>query len=215
MTRPFSCTSCGAGACDEPTKKFPPNCTTKQISQKLLQGAMQEYTLPENQKIMLAAANTEYEGYGKLTRIQEIVEFAKKMEYRKIGIATCVGLLKEARALEKVLRFHGFEVFGIACKAGTVTKTSIGISQDCTKIGINMCNPILQAKKLNEEQTDMNVVVGLCVGHDSLFYKYSDAIATTAITKDRVTGHNPAVVLYQLESYYSKILTKEDSEDKS
>ncbi len=168
---------------------------------------MQEYTQDENKKVMLAAAQVEYEGYGMLTRIQEIVEFAKKMDYKKIGIATCVGLLKESRALEKILRAHGFEVFGIACKAGIITKASIGIAEECSKIGKNMCNPILQAKKLNEEQTDMNIVVGLCVGHDSLFYKYSSAITTTAVVKDRVTGHNPAVVLYQLDSYYKKVLT--------
>ena len=48
--------------------------------------------------------------------------------------------------------------------------------------------------------------MGLCVGHDSLFYKYAEGVVTTLITKDRVTGHNPAVVLYQLDSYYSKLM---------
>ena len=67
------------------------------------------------------------------------------------------------------------------------------------------CNPILQAKLLNAAKTDLNVVVGLCVGHDSLFYKYSDAIVTTAVTKDRVLGHNPAAALYTANSYYSKL----------
>lgn len=68
-----------------------------------------------------------------------------------------------------------------------------------------MCNPILQAKVLNKEKTDLNVVVGLCVGHDSLFYKYSDTLVTTAVTKDRVLGHNPAAALYTADSYYSKL----------
>lgn len=207
MTTMFSCASCGIGACDKLGKALPPNCTTKQISQELLSDVMEEYSSEENYKIMEAAANVEYEGYGVLTRVQEIVAFAQQMGYQKIGIATCVGLLREAKALGKILQFHGFEIFGIACKAGTVTKVSIGLPENCAKIGVNMCNPILQAKKLNEKQTDMNIVVGLCVGHDSLFYKYSDAIVTTAVVKDRVTGHNPAVVLYQLDSYYKKILT--------
>ena len=39
----------------------------------------------------------------------------------------------------------------------------------CREIGVHMCNPILQAEKLNEQQTDVNIVMGLCVGHDSLF----------------------------------------------
>ena len=68
-----------------------------------------------------------------------------------------------------------------------------------------MCNPILQAKMLNQAKTDLNVVVGLCVGHDSLFYKYSEAITTTMITKDRVLGHNPAAALYTAETYYKRL----------
>ena len=59
-----------------------------------------------------------------------------------------------------------------------------------------MCNPILQARLLNQAYTELNVVIGLCVGHDSLFYKYSNAYTTTLVTKDRVTGHNPAAALY-------------------
>lgn len=72
-----------------------------------------------------------------------------------------------------------------------------------------MCNPILQAKLLNREGTDLNVVIGLCVGHDSLFYKYSDALCTTLVTKDRVLGHNPAAALYTAKTYYSRLLEDE------
>lgn len=75
----------------------------------------------------------------------------------------------------------------------------------CEGVGVNMCNPILQAKLLNKAKTDLNVVVGLCVGHDSLFYKYSEALTTTAVTKDRVLGHNPVAALYTADSYYSKL----------
>ena len=67
-----------------------------------------------------------------------------------------------------------------------------------------MCNPILQAKILNEAKTELNIVVGLCVGHDSLFYKYSDALVTTAVTKDRVTGHNPVDAIYGADFYFKK-----------
>ena len=63
----------------------------------------------------------------------------------------------------------------------------------------------MQAKILNKEKTDMNIVMGLCVGHDSLFYKYSEALVTTLVAKDRVMGHNPAAALYTSESYYSKL----------
>ena len=80
----------------------------------------------------------------------------------------------------------------------------------CEGVGVNMCNPILQAKLLNKAKTDLNVVVGLCVGHDSLFYKYSEALTTTAVTKDRVLGHNPVAALYTADSYYSKLKKSEE-----
>ena len=68
-----------------------------------------------------------------------------------------------------------------------------------------MCNPIMQAKIMNREKTDFNVIVGLCVGHDSLFYKYADALCTTLVTKDRVMGHNPVAALYQAKAYYKRL----------
>lgn len=72
-----------------------------------------------------------------------------------------------------------------------------------------MCNPILQAMILNEAKTDLNVVIGLCVGHDSLFYKYAEGITTTLVTKDRVLGHNPVAALYQADTYYRKKLMED------
>ena len=85
---------------------------------------------------------------------------------------------------------------------GSVDKTDVGLDEKNNAVGCKMCNPILQAKLLNEEGTQLNVVVGLCVGHDSLFMKYSDALVTTLVTKDRVTGHNPAAALYNSRSYF-------------
>ena len=134
--------------------------------------------------------------------------FAENMHMKKLGIATCVGLLNESRTLARIFRDNGFEVYGIACKAGAQKKTSVGIPEECNAVGVNMCNPILQAKMLNEAGTELNVVVGLCVGHDSLFYKYSDALCTTAVTKDRVLGHNPVAALYTAETYYKDKLKK-------
>ena len=40
-----------------------------------------------------------------------------------------------------------------------------------------MCNPIAQAKLLNQAKTEFNICLGLCVGHDSLFYRYCEAPA--------------------------------------
>lgn len=99
----------------------------------------------EKHKIMVAAAEVEFEHYCQYTRIEEIMEFARKIDDKKLGIATCVGLLKESRTLASILCSHGFEVYGVACKAGVQKKTSVGIPEKCNGIGENMCNPILQA----------------------------------------------------------------------
>ena len=202
----LSCGDCGVTNCNVGNKTYPDFCLTTHLEEKAKKEAMAAYEEEENHQIMVTAADVEYEGYGILTRVEETIEFAKRMGYKKIGIATCVGLIRETRMLTKILRHHGFEVYGIACKVGASPKVSVGIREEFCSVGTNMCNPILQAKLLNEAETDLNIVVGLCVGHDSLFYKYVEGITTTMVVKDRVTGHNPAAVLYNAESYYKKKL---------
>ncbi len=202
----MSCIDCAVKNCDKGDKAYPAFCLTTHMDQEILQDTLECCAEEENRKAMVAAAEVEYENYCKYTRVEEIMEFARKIKAGKIGIATCVGLLRESRTLASILRKHGFEVYGAACKAGAVPKTEVGIPEECCKIGKNMCNPILQAKLLNAAKTDLNVVMGLCVGHDSLFYKYSEALTTTGVTKDRVLGHNPVAALYTAESYYNKLL---------
>lgn len=202
-----SCIDCAVKNCDTGDKSYPAFCPTTALDEDFIRETMKLYTEnPENAKVTKISAMVEYENYCKMTRIEEIAEFSKKMGYKKLGIATCVGLLDEARAAASVFRSHGFEVFGVGCKIGAREKTSVGIDPRCEEVGKSMCNPIMQAKLLNSEKTDYNIVIGLCVGHDSMFYKYSDALCTTLVTKDRVLGHNPAAALYQLKSYYSKLL---------
>ena len=205
-TGKYSCADCGTTNCNVGDKTYLAFCLTTHMDEKMLDGVMETYNDEENHRIMVNAADIEYEGYGRLTRVEETVEFAKRMGFKKIGIATCVGLIRETRMLAKILRHHGFEVYGIGCKVGAQPKVSVGIKEECCAVGANMCNPILQAKMLNEAKTDLNIVMGLCVGHDSLFYKYVEGLTTTMVVKDRVTGHNPAAVLYNAESYYKSKL---------
>ncbi len=203
-----SCVDCALKACDRGGKAFPQFClTTENADDEVLQRALDAYDAEgEDRQIMFTAAQVEHDFYCKMTRIEETVEFAKRMGYHKIGVATCAGLLAESRALTRVLRSHGFEVFGIACKAGAVRKSDIGIPAQCEEVGKNICNPINQALRLNAEGVDLNIVVGLCVGHDALFNKYAEAPVTTLVVKDRVTGHNPVAPLYSLDTFYHKIL---------
>lgn len=207
-----SCADCGVINCDVQNKNYPNFClTTVNLKEDILNEALKLYDNDENKKVMINAAEVESDFYCKFTRVEETVEFAKRMGYKKIGIATCVGLISETRTLAKILRSNGFEVFAVACKAGAKNKTEVGIPEKCCKVGVNMCNPIHQALRLNAENTEFNIVMGLCVGHDSLFYKYSEALVTTLVAKDRVLAHNPVAALYTSNSYYSKII--KDNED--
>jgi len=204
-----SCIDCAVINCDKLDKMYPDFCPTEALNPELLESAMKLYTEDEeNFKTTQAAAAVEYENYCTMTRIEEIMEFAKKIGAKKLGIATCVGLISEARTAARIFRAHDFEVFGVGCKIGAQPKTAVGIPKECEAVGKNMCNPIMQAKLLNEEKTDLNIVIGLCVGHDSMFYKYSEALCTTLVTKDRVLGHNPVAALYTAHSYYAKKLLK-------
>ncbi len=200
------CADCGVVNCRKMDRTFPDFCLTESLPEKTREAVLKEYAQPENQKLAIAAAEVEAEFYGKITRVEEIMEFAKKIGARKLGIANCVGLAAEARIAARIFRCHGFEVFGIACKCGTTPKTEIGIPAHCEYVGVNMCNPILQARLLNEKKTDLNIVIGLCVGHDSLFYQYSEAPVTTLVTKDRVLAHYPVAALYQADKYYRRLL---------
>lgn len=206
----LSCTDCGVVSCNSGQNTYPEFCLTANLDQQELKEALRLYGDPINRKIAVAAAEVEAAFYCKYTRVQEIIEFAHRIGAKKIGIATCVGLIEESRIFAKILRINGLEPYGIACKVGAVEKkTGLNLAEQyIMKTGERMCNPILQAKLLNKTKTGLNVVVGLCVGHDSLFYKYSKAICTTLMVKDRVLGHNPAAALYTSKTYYSKLLNQ-------
>ena len=202
----LSCVDCGTQNCKFKDRTYPDFCLTTNLKEEDREWALERYDEGRNREIMIASAEVEYEGYCQWTRVQEIMEFARKIGARRIGIANCIGLVNEARIFARILRSNGFEAYSVICKVAGQPKTSMGIPATCENIGPAMCNPILQARLLNEAHTDLNVVIGLCVGHDSLFYKYSDAYVTTLVTKDRVTGNNPAAALYTANSYYRKKL---------
>jgi len=133
--------------------------------------------------------------YGKETRLGEIVLFAKQLQYKKIGLAFCIGLSEEAKVLEEILSKH-FEVVSVCCKVCGIDKKDYDLPQISPGNDEIMCNPAGQAQLLNEAETQLNVICGLCVGHDAIFAKVSKAPVTTLIAKDRVLAHNPAGAIY-------------------
>ena len=207
MSEKKSCVDCGVLNCQTRDKEYPDFCLTAELTEETIEKVRSLYKDEENKRVSVISAQIENEFYLRYTRVEETVEFARRMGFKKIGIATCVGLIEESRILARILRKNGFEVYGAVCKIGSFLKTDAGVpEEDITRTGAVMCNPVMQAEVLNQAETDFNVVMGLCVGHDSLFYKYSDALVTTLVSKDRILAHNPAGALYQAKSYYKKLL---------
>jgi uncharacterized metal-binding protein len=63
---------------------------------------------------------------------------------------------------------------------------------------------------INKAGVDLAVMLGLCIGHDTLFIKYCNVPLTVIAVKDRVFGHNPLAALYLSESYYRRLKNKID-----
>jgi uncharacterized metal-binding protein len=221
------CTECPSKVCCPPMgaaeplplEKAPNFCPMK-VSPEVMQRALIEYQKPDVKEFARQASIQEFECYentpeGMKTRnprILELIQFAHKMGYKKLGLAFCAGLANEGRIVTEILENQGFEVVSTRCKTGCIPKEKIGIKPE-EKIGgpacfEPMCNPIAQAEILNNEKVDMAIMLGLCLGHDTLFIKYCQAPMTVLAVKDRVTGHNPLAAIYLSSSYYSRIMSK-------
>ena len=202
------CAECKVRACyTGKTEMIPDECPMGM--QELIESSRREYE-GENLDFARKAALIESEGYCRWTRVEETIRFCKAMHYQKIGLAFCIGLKKEAATLAAIFRAHALEPVSINCKFSNMLKEEIGVrEEEKLRPGTRepMCNPIGQALFLNEAETDFNVVMGLCVGHDSLFFKYAEAPCTVILTKDRVLGHNPAAALYCSDGYMKKLYT--------
>ncbi len=124
-----------------------------------------------------------------IDRIEEILRLAKTAGWERIGIAHCVAVAKEAVLLEQRLG-QTFEVTRVDCKVCRIPAEALVQGDRGTS-----CNPIGQAVLLAEKDTQLNIAMGLCLGHDLLFSKHSKAPATTLVVKDRAHRHNPIAAL--------------------
>jgi len=143
-----------------------------------------------------AASAIEARHYCKEPRLREVVLFAKELGCRKVGLAFCIGLAPEAEIIAEILA-QDFEVVSGCCKLSGIAKRTLGLEQiDADEETEVMCNPAGQAHILNEAGTELNIICGLCVGHDAIFSMTSRAPVTTLIVKDRVLAHNPIGAVY-------------------
>lgn len=200
------CASCGVYRCRENGPEFPAFCPGVN-EEEVIREAVACYG-KEDKAMALAAAEVEATGYGNWTRVREIMEFANRLEIKTIGLAFCLGLRLEARTFSEILTSNGFTVVSAICKAGAVDKESIGVSPD-NKLKPGqfeaICNPVAQALLLDKGGSELSVMLGLCVGHDTLFMKHSKAPVTVLAVKDRVLAHNPLGALYAGHYYHKKL----------
>jgi uncharacterized metal-binding protein len=222
-----NCAKCPRPVCNSLAwQEGPDNCPSK-VLPDVIRKATQKCLSNELRDFAIKASKQEGAGYMKLphapqgpspikSRVEEIMEFAQRMGCKRLGVAYCSGVQFEASLLVPILENRAFEVVSVACKCGSVPKEELGLD-DWEKVWPGrfeaMCHPIAQAEILNSYNTDLNVMLCLCVGHDSLFLKHSEAPCTVLAAKDRVFGHAPLMALYQSRSYHRRVMAKESVSD--
>jgi uncharacterized metal-binding protein len=136
-------------------------------------------------EIAYQAALVEAEGYDRWPRVREIAELSRRMGYRRLGIAYCKDMGREARLTRDYLSRFDLE---------TILPVEEG------------CDPEGQARLFQEEGAELNILCGLCVGHDSIFIRSSRAPVTSLVVRDTRLHHNPAAALYTSDGYSRRAL---------
>lgn len=204
----YTCANCKVNQCCEKDKDFnkiPKNCPMK--NEDYMKEIFQEYNDPKVHDFYLATkcsrqpnTNTNF-----VPRLRYVIDLCKKMGYKKIGLAYCVGFQEEADLYSKIIRKHGLQVVSVCCCNGGFNLADHGVQlpEGCEFDAA--CNPIGQARLMNEQEVEFNLVMGLCAGHDSLFMKYANAMSTVVCVKDPATGHCPPMALYLYKQYFEPI----------
>jgi uncharacterized metal-binding protein/predicted Fe-Mo cluster-binding NifX family protein len=138
--------------------------------------------LPETLRILESTWDVALEEERTLCRLAELVYFALEMDYKRVGVAFCEDLRAPAAILSGVLR-RFFQVVPVGCRLGGGDPGSA-------------CDPSRVAAYLNARKTDLNVLVGFCVGADCVFNRESEAPVTTLFVKDKSLANNPIGAVY-------------------
>ena len=110
------CASCQTQTCFTGSGEMPAECPDRQRekfkSQKSKNGFV-EYARQRRDK--------------NVNRLDELIEYADFMGYKKIGLAGCIGLHDESRVISGLLQKAGFTVGSVMCKTGSLGKKLIGV----------------------------------------------------------------------------------------
>ena len=183
-----------------------PNCLQGEACELVVLAGLSPTVDHETERILEASLDISSEQDRTLCRLSELIYFCLEMRYQHIGVAYCIDLQEPAEILVRVLR-RFFHVYPVSCKIGGIpfsTELVGAAAGGESKPGRRSiaCNPRGQAEVLNRIGTDMNLMVGICIGADCIFSKFSDAPVTTLFVKDRSLANNPIGAVYS--DYYLK-----------
>lgn len=186
----MNCTRCNSKSCRAGVA-----CGNEKFD---IETVMDQFHTPSNQKIVQAAAHLVDNGRaGTLSRLEEIIEFSKHMQYQRVGLAYCYGMESDAILVRDIFKKEGINLQTISCSLGSLLQDAVNEASCIHKIS---CNPIGQAHQLNAENVDFVIIMGICLGHDILLQKNLHADFTTFIVKDRTNNHNPMESINHLKS---------------
>ncbi|MBN1365404.1 MAG: DUF1847 domain-containing protein [Syntrophaceae bacterium] len=210
MNKQIQCSYCTKKLCFVGDLSQAPNFCPSKLHPGLMAEAKEKLKDPEKRRMAQDVART-WKDYGKLTRVEETVLYARLRGFKKLGLAFCVGLSQEAELFTNLLINEGFEVVSVCCMCGALSSDDVGLPEEDKIVpGFRqpMCNPIGQASVLDDCGCELNIMLGLCVGDDTLFIKHSQAPVTILAVKDRVLAHNPLGALYTSRHIYTRLKTK-------
>lgn len=210
MTKKIQCSYCAKKSCFVGDLSQAPNFCPSKLNPGLMVEAKERLKDPDKRRMAQDVART-WKDYCKLTRVEETVLYARLRGFKKLGLAFCVGLSQEAELFTNLLINEGFEVVSVCCMCGALSSDDVGLPEEDKIVpGFRqpMCNPIGQASVLDDNGCELNILLGLCVGDDTLFIKHSQAPVTILAVKDRVLAHNPLGALYTSRHIYTRLKTK-------
>ena len=210
MNKQIQCSYCAKKSCFVGDLSQAPDFCPSKLNPGLMVEAKERLKDPDKRSMAQDVART-WKDYCKLTRVEETVLYARLRGFKKLGLAFCVGLSQEAELFTNLLINEGFEVVSVCCMCGALSSDDVGLPEEDKIVpGFRqpMCNPIGQASVLDDNGCELNILLGLCVGDDTLFIKHSLAPVTILAVKDRVLAHNPLGALYTSRHIYTRLKTK-------
>ena len=193
--RPYACAVCATQACLRGDfDRMPSTCPTRTAPDIARDAG--PYLDEAVHAEMLAADASPFDAEGRLrNRVEELVFYAKSQGMKRIGVAYCVSMTKEAQRLGRILREEGLGAELVCCRVGAIEYGEVGLQKAHPERFAASCNPVAQARLLDARKVDLVAMMGLCIGHDLILQRESVAPVTTLVVKDRALDHNPIAAL--------------------